>query len=153
MIKQDSFVVRECAWINFLLSFLFFAMFIGTLVTTNLNSNYKLEDYQYIYLLTLIPSILLLINGIKKNKLIEINKVGIFYRGILITVWQNFINAYIIEEEIPGSLKDNFRLMIEYYVPEKGMKYISKLAMSSSQDKSEDQIIAAIKDFHNENKK
>lgn len=150
MIKQNNFIVRESGWINFLFSFLFFAMFIGSLITINFAKDYSIESYRYILHLTIIPAILLLVNGIKKNKIIELNKTGIFYRGTLITIWQNFVRAYITQEEIPGSLNDNFRLIIEYYVPEKGMNYITKLKMSSSQDKSEEQIMAAIKDFLNE---
>ena len=139
--------MKESALIGYLFSILFFAMFIGALLTIKFDPNYPFEGYRVIIYGTIFPAIVFLIKAIKTKAIIELNKTGIWYKGNLITSWDNFVNAYMFQEEIPGSLNENIRLAIEYYVPEKGMNYISKLNMENTQDKSEDQIMFAINDF------
>ena len=144
---NDSFQVKESALIGFLFSFIFFAMFIGALVTINFNLNYPIDVLRFILYGTLFPAIIFLIKAINKKVIIEINNTGIWYKGTLITSWDNYVNAYIFQEEIPGSLDENIRLSIEYYVPDKDINYISVLKMENSQNKSEEQIICAINNF------
>lgn len=140
----NPIIVKESPTINFILAAVFFMMFIGSLSTID----YLPDDKKY-----LIPgsfaffSFLFLANGIRKNIIIEINEKGIFYRRSLITDWSNFESAIITEAEIPGSTKDTFILVVQYYVPANGKYYISNLRMSDSQDKSEEEIMASINYF------
>lgn len=145
---DDSFSVRESPFINYLFSIIFLAISIGGFVTMSNAEKQSLEAYRYIFLVSLIPALTFLAAANKKATIFEINSVGIFYKTNLVTTWTNFANAYLISEEVPGSLSENFLLLVEYFDPEKSMNYRIKLKMSSSQDKSEDQVLAAVVEFY-----
>lgn len=138
--SDTSLIVKESVLMDFLLSFLLLVMFFAALVTAYFCENFPVKNFQTIVFLTLIPSLLFFGKGIKKKAIVEINATGIFYRGNFITSWDNFVNSYITQDENPV-------LMVEYYVPEKGMNYISNLIMSDTQNKSDEQICAAIESF------
>ena|GEM_PF-4474887 len=61
-----------------------------------------------------LPATFFLAKGITEQIAIRINKKGIYEKGKLVTSWNNFINAYILEEGIPGSVNDDFALFVEY---------------------------------------
>ena len=144
-IVVDNFLfVRESVFFDFLISFLSFVMFIGAFVTINFSTGYSFGVYKAVFSLTLFPAIIFLIKGIRNKIIILINANGIFYRGKLIASWENLVSAYITEDETPGSFAVNFKLAIVYNVPETWERYLIKLPMSTTQNKSEEEIISAI---------
>ena len=144
---DNTFKVRESQLINYLFAFLSLAMCIGAFITISSAPDHSFYAYRPIVLLTLFPAIIFFIKAIKKKILLELNMNGVYYQGNLITTWANFVRSYAIQEEVPGSLDDNVRIVVEYYVPEKEMNYVIKLNLKSTQDKSEEQIIAAMTYF------
>jgi hypothetical protein len=145
---DDSFAVKESQGINYLFAAIFLVIAIGGFVTMSRATYQSLEAYRYIFLVSFIPAFIFWSTGKRKTTIFEISSTGIFYRKNLVTTWANFVNAYLVSEEVPGSLSEHFLLLVEYFEPEKNMNYRIKLAMSSSQDKSEDQILAVVTEFY-----
>ena len=117
-----------------------------------LSGGWPRKDANYILmfeivLMTLFPGIIFFTKAIKNKILLELNVTGLYYQGTLITTWPNFVRSYEIQEEVPGSLDDNVRIVVEYYVPEKKMNYVIKLDLKGTQDKSEEQIVSAMNYF------
>ncbi len=74
-----------------------------------------------------------------------INKNGFFHYGKLITNWNNFIDVAVKEEEKMFSIKDNFALFIKYYKDGEPGHFGRKIKLTNTQNKAEEEIIAAIK--------
>ncbi len=144
-IASEPFLVKESATLNYVMCLVFFLMFVFGGITLGGGTYVQLGHIRYLLLVTIIPAIYFLAAAIHDKTMLEINDTGIVYKGNLITSWDNFVSADMIMEENPGSLSDDMRLVVQYYVPEKGMQYIIKLKMSAAMNKSEDQIIEAIR--------
>ena len=80
------------------------------------------------------------------NVIMKVNKDGIYYYTELVTNWQYFIDAKVTQADKLWTLQDNFILLINYTDGE-GKKYRSKIPLTNNQDKSEEEIIAAIRYF------
>ncbi len=146
MENVDPFIVKDSKAVSIIASLVCFAMFFSAIGYNNFNANTPRTNTNIFYL-TIIPAIFFLVHAFRNKIVIEVNKEGIFYYGSLLTNWSNFISADYKQEEIPGSLQDNFVLLIEYYKPETGMYYVSKIKLTGTLNKAEEDIIAAIKLF------
>ena len=78
--------------------------------------------------------------------IILINKNGIYHYNKLITSWFNFVKANVTQEEKVMAISDNFILLIEHRNGQSKL-VIDKIPLTNTQDKSEEEIIAAIKYF------
>ena len=58
------------------------------------------------------------------------------------------MDAHVSQEEIIGSIKDNFVLIIRYYQLESLELYMIKIRLSNTQDKADAEIIEAIQFYH-----
>jgi hypothetical protein len=83
----------------------------------------------------------------KNHVCIVIDHAGIWYYGELITSWERFKKAFVDEEAIPGRTADNFKLFVQYYKPGVNGYFTRKLPLTVSQDRSEEEIIEAIRIF------
>jgi hypothetical protein len=97
----------------------------------------------------LIFSIGMLVKSTKDQTIMKINREGIYYYGQLLTDWDNFISSEFIDElPLPSSnsngLSDQFFLMIKYYKEGFPGYYGRKIRLTNTQDKSEEEIVAAI---------
>jgi len=77
----------------------------------------------------------------------NINAKGIYEYNKLVTDWNNFMNAYINQDEITGDIKDNFILTIEYIKPGDEGYHIRRIPLTYTQTKSEEEIIDTINFF------
>lgn len=89
-----------------------------------------------------------------KNVIVfTINKTGIYYYGELLTDWNHFISEEFIDEvplpsgNDPG-INDRFYLFLKYYKDGYPGYYSRKIRLTDTQDKSEEEIIAAIKFYY-----
>lgn len=93
----------------------------------------------------------------KDITIITINKNGFYYYEQLLTDWEHFISEEFIDEvplpqgNDPG-LNDRFFLLIKYYKDDKPGYFGRKIRLTDSQDKSEEEIIAAVKFYYNNSK-
>lgn len=87
------------------------------------------------------------------NKTImTINKTGFYYLGKLVTEWKNFIDASVTQDEenrrIPYDITDRFTLLVRYYKEDEPGYFGRKFLMTAAMDKSEEEVIAAIKFYY-----
>ena len=97
-------------------------------------------------IVAIVPAIIYTYKAFSQTSYLTVNNDGIFERNVLVTNWNNFVSAEINEEEIVGSYRDNFVLIINYYKENTGY-YVRKIRLTNTQDKSEEEIIAAINHF------
>jgi hypothetical protein len=142
---SGSFLVKDSKGASFIAGLVFLAMFITAILYRN-DQNSQGWEFNIAYL-TIIPAIIFIVRGFKDKIVIEINENGLFYHGALVTNWTHFITAKYEQEEKVMSLQDNFILLIDYYKPETGKRYTSKIKLPSILNKSEEDIIAAIQRF------
>ncbi len=145
--KNEDFTVRESRKMDLILLIIFSLLFVFGMVTVNWNESRIVEYILGIIGLTL-PSAFYWRNRLNLQKVaIKINKDGIYEYSTFITNWDNFFDAHITQKEITGSISDNFILVIEYYKEDGETLIEHEIYMSDSFDKSEEEIIAAIKFF------
>jgi hypothetical protein len=142
--SNSDFVVKENGGVFLVLGLLFLAMFIYSVI-------YYVEPqvkfhFEITYL-TLVPAIYFIQKAFtKKTVIIRINKKGIFYYNKLITSWTNFVKAHVTQEEKVLAISDNFVLLLEFRNAQ-GKIITEKIPLTNTQDKSEEEIIAAIRFF------
>jgi hypothetical protein len=150
--QNDSFTVKEAKSINILLSVIFFVLFFAMIgynqFATSSTQSADMRFYGSVAYGLLIPAVLFAIKAFKNNILIEINETGIFYSGSLVTHWENFISIRYRQEQEAESISDDFVLLIEYFKPGFATSYITKIGLSNTQDKSEEEIIEAAEEYH-----
>ncbi|MBK8710402.1 MAG: hypothetical protein IPL97_00735 [Niastella sp.] len=139
------FIVSESRWINLFVGIFLSILSLITVYYNNFNFNVGIEIY--ILYLFILPGAYFIYKAIVKKQIIVINKYGFFYHGKLLTNWQNFITARYDQEEKTWTIQDNFVLFIEYFKPGFPKSFISKIPLTNTQDKSEEEIIAAIRFF------
>jgi hypothetical protein len=82
-----------------------------------------------------------------------INRNGFFYYGTLITSWGNFISARF-HDDIPlpsnnsVAVSDKFYLVLRYYKDGRQEIYERRIRFTNTQNKSEEEILAAIRFYY-----
>jgi len=149
---NGDFVVKESVGSNIFIGVVFLLLALAALINfTDDTDKYhppRTSFFVTILAITLPPAILFIAKGFMHQTVMTINKNGIYYFGTLKTNWNNFINAYITQDEIPGSIQDNFVLILQFYKEGKEGFFETKIPLRNTQDKSEEEIIAAIKYFN-----
>ncbi|RYY95039.1 MAG: hypothetical protein EOO11_16665 [Chitinophagaceae bacterium] len=134
---EEEFVVRESRVLNWLImlsfGFIFIALvfnFLGWLAP----------------LLFGPPLIVFLLRRKGGGTVFRINAHGLYYYGKLITDWDHFVSARVVEEDQTGKFSDSFYLHL-HYTRDDGNVYKRRFPLSNTQDKAEEEIIAAIRKF------
>jgi hypothetical protein len=148
--KDQEFVVGEDKVLNFFLAFLFIALFLYGLIDSIRQGITKLT-LNAIFIFALVPAGLFVAKAKRKRVYIRINKTGIYQDEQLVTGWSNFLNAYISQKEVKWiSIKDNFILVVEYLKEGSEKGFRRKIPLTNTQNKSEEQVLEAVKFFWNE---
>jgi hypothetical protein len=95
-----------------------------------------------------IPGGIFILNARRKKVYIMINRQGFHYKNGLVTTWDHFIDAQYLQKEVPGSYSDNFYILFRYRNAADGYIYELEIPLSSTQDKAEEEIIAAIQYYY-----
>jgi hypothetical protein len=149
--KESEFTVGEEKWLNYILAFLFFALFVYGVVDAA-RRNFKNIDYQsYVFTLAVIPAFYLFKRGQSKRIYIRINKTGIYQDEKLLTKWNGLLKAYLAQKEKNSfiNIQDNFQLVLEYRGPNAKEGIRRKIPLANSQDKSEEDVLRAVNFFWN----
>jgi hypothetical protein len=150
--NETEFTVGEEKVLNYVLAFLFFALFAYGLADA-IHQGFSAVTYvNYLFVLAIIPAAMAFAKARSKRVYIRINKTGIYEHEKLVTSWPTFLKAYITQKEVVMSIRDNFLLVVEYYKddPKKGFR--RKIALTNTQNKSEEEIMKAIQFFVAANK-
>jgi hypothetical protein len=152
--KDADFKVGEAVFLDLGIGFFFFFLFFYAILNDHVDS-YSISQknvFSKSLYITLIPAVIFTLKGFLNRISIRINKSGIYYYSKLVTNWNNFISAEIVQEEIVGSTQDNFVLLIEYSKDDEKGYFQRKIALTNTQNKSEEEVLAAISFFFDNSK-
>lgn len=80
--------------------------------------------------------------------IMQINKTGFYYYNELVTDWDHFISEEFIDDGPSRRGIDQFYLLVKYYKEGQPGYYGRKIRFTDTQDKSEEEIMAAIKFYY-----
>ncbi len=147
-----QFIVGEYRLMLLFMSLFFLALF-GYGLYDAMARNFRNIDYQsYVLALAIIPFIFT-IRRLRSNRVyIRINETGIYQDERLVTRWQNLLSATLTQEEKkkifePG---DKFILVLDYHKPGELKPLRRKIPLTNTQNKSEEEVLAAVKWFWKE---
>ena len=143
---EADFQVKESRGCNLVMGILLFVIALVTIVADF--SGAVGGPFIKLFYLLIIPAILFIRRGSANQTVITINKKGFFYGGQLLTSWDNFIDAAITQDEKLLMIQDNFLLFIKYYKDGSPGYFGRKIPLTNTQDKAEEEIIAAIKFYY-----
>lgn len=107
--------------------------------------------YQLLYF-SIIPGVYLVKRGLTNRTIITVNRKGFYYFEELVTNWDNFIDAAIRQDEenrsYPYDLSDRFMLFVRYGKFGHENYFGRKFLLTAVMDKSEEEIMAAIKFYY-----
>jgi hypothetical protein len=94
----------------------------------------------------------------KQPTVMMIDKRGFFYYGSLVTNWKNFVSAQFMDQTPQLSsrslgLSDQFSIALRYRKEGDPVCYERKIALTNMQDKSEEEILAAIRFYYKQSQK
>ena len=146
---NSEFTVGENKLMGYVISLLFLALFAYG-VYDAARRHFRNVDYQsYLFALAIIPAIISFRRARSNRVYIRINRKGIFHHGKLVTGWADFLNARIDQEHKRLiDIRDNFVLVVEFRKPgnpRQGLR--KKIPLTNSQDKSEEEVLAAVRYF------
>jgi hypothetical protein len=150
--RDTEFIVSEEKMLNLVVGFLFLGIFIYGLIDAINKGFSRLSYVSYIFFFLLIPAILAFKKASSKTVYIRVNKIGIYQNEELLATWDKFIKAYITQKEVVMTIRDNFLLVVEYVRDDPKKGYRRKIALTNTQNKSEEDIMAAIQFFFREYK-
>ena len=143
---DKDFQVKDSKWMNYLISAILLTLAIVALIMGDM------EWTNFIFAAVLLLAGVFFIIKAQKNKVsIVINRSGFYHHGKLIFQWNQYIDAKLTQDEKLASFQDNFIILIRHYSTDKKLIYTSKIPMSNTQDKADEEILAAI-DFYNRNR-
>lgn len=90
----------------------------------------------------------------RERIIMTVNKDGFFYYGSLITNWNNFVSARFIDQTPQVSstslgISDQYFLSVRYRKDNEPGCFERKFALTNTQDKAEEEILAAIRFYYN----
>ena len=147
--KDGQFIVGEYKLMHYFMALFFLALF-GVGLYDTVARNFKDIDYQsYVFALAIIPAILILIKVRKGTIYIRINAKGIYQYERLVTTWAGLLNAALTQEEKKYMVEmgDKFILLLEYQKPGEFKPTRRKIPLTNTQNKSEEEVLAAVKYF------
>jgi hypothetical protein len=138
---ESDFVVKESKNMNLIIGIFFLVFSLATFQMSVLMG-----------CLTLFFAVGTLARSAKNITVMTINKTGFYHYGELITDWDHFIS----EEFIDGLSRrgqDQCFLLIKYYKDGESGYFGRKIPFTDTQDKSEEEIMAAIKFYYTNSQK
>lgn len=145
--KDSEFVVGEDKVLDYILATLFFALFLYGLIDMILHHFTKINYQSFIFMIALAPAFIFFVKGKNKRIYIRVNKKGIYQDEKLVTNWSNLLNAFIDQKEKVLSIQDNFILVLEYMKDGFQQGFRRKIPLTNTQNKSEEEVIEAVKFF------
>jgi hypothetical protein len=141
---DSNFDVKESVLLDLFIAAVFYCMVITACVY---NSNSGAFDKAFLF--GLIPAIIYTVKAFVNNAALTINKNGVYLHKTFVTDWQHYKNAYVTQLPLKaGGYSDRFVLTIEYYKDSQDGFFERNLALTDTQNKSDEEIIAAIRFFH-----
>ncbi len=148
--KDSEFIVGENKVLDYVVTILFFGLFIFGLINAIANNYTSIYYIGMMILFLLGPGIFFLIKANNKRIYIRINKRGIYQDEKLLTDWPHFLKAYLSQKQKIFTIQDNFILVVEYTKDVEGKGFRRKIPLTNTQNKSEEEVLEAVKFFWKE---
>lgn len=147
--KDGSFAVKEFKALDAVVAGVFYVIFVVALVNTIRNNDTTHPAVAYSLLAGILAGgITFTRKALSERVYLLINKQGIYQGKTFITNWRNFVSAKYIDKQLTMSIKDNFVLVLTYYKMD-GICYKRNIPVINSQNKGEEEVIAAMRYFCN----
>ncbi len=150
--KDSEFIVGEEKLLNYIIAILFLALFMYGLIDAVARKFININYQSLIFTLALAPAFIFFRKGRSKRIFIRINKTGIYQEEKLLTNWAHFSKAFITQEEKLVSIKDNFVLVVEFRKDGHNEGFRRKIPLTNTQNRSEEEVLEAVKFFWNDYK-
>ena len=141
---DKDFIVKESQFINIIAGSVLFIVF---LISFSINDTGWYSFFKALGLFV-IPAAFFFVKSRANKIIIKINNEGFFYYGDFITDWDHYIDSTLSQKDEVGSIKDDFILTIQYYDDNKTSAYSKEIPLTNTQDKSEEEILAAIQFYY-----
>ncbi|MFZ1528397.1 MAG: hypothetical protein WAT19_06600 [Ferruginibacter sp.] len=148
---KGEFVVKESIGVNLVIGLVFMAMFITAFFGDDAVGNIPFWKRLNAMHITIIPAFIFFVKAFKQQTKILLNDTGFFYQGRLLTHWDDFIEASIVQDEVLMSIQDNFKLLVKHYKNKKTRIYSTKIPLGNTQNQSEEAVLAAVQYFCTKN--
>ena len=153
--KDGQFIVGEEKILIFIIGILFLALF-GYGVFDAARRNFVNIDFQsYVFALAIIPAVMCFRRGRRDRIYIRVNKKGIYEHERMVTDWENLTRVALTQREKTRiiEIQDNFELVVEYRKPNSLQMARRRIPLTNTQNKSEEEVLAAVQFFWREYKK
>jgi len=153
--KDSEFTVGENKLMAYAIAVFFFSLFMVAVVDV-VERRFRSIDYQsIIFAFAIFGTIYMLRRAKSRAIYIRVNKKGIYEGGQLVTDWPHFLNAYISQDDKKAiyDIRDLFVLIVEYTKDGSPNGFRRKVPLSNNQNKSEEEVLEAVKFFWNEYRK
>ncbi|MBL7746470.1 MAG: hypothetical protein JNM19_03535 [Chitinophagaceae bacterium] len=150
--KDSEFTVGENRLMAYAIAVFFFILFMVAVVDV-VERRFRSIDYQsIIFAFAIFGTIYMLRRAKSRAIYIRVNKKGIYEGGQLVTDWPHFLNAYISQDDKKAiyDIRDLFVLIVEYTKDGSPNGFRRKVPLSNNQNKSEEEVLEAVKFFWNE---
>ncbi|MGH2553903.1 MAG: hypothetical protein ACRDEB_09305 [Chitinophagaceae bacterium] len=150
--KDNEFLVGEEKIINYVLAFLCLALFVYGVIDAVKRRFINIDYQSFVFAFALIPAWLFFKKARSTRIYIRINKFGIYQDEHLVTGWSQLLKAYLDQKEKKGliNLQDNFLLVLEFRKKDTTQVVRSKLPLTNTQNKSEEEVLQAVNFFWRE---
>jgi hypothetical protein len=145
--EDGSFTVKEFTALNVVAAIIFYIMFFYGLFNTTLVSNEQNDLYDKMLWFALAPAIYFTLKAKSKRVYIRISNEGVYINDYFLSDWPHFVSAEYTQNQEAGDLRDKFVLIINYYRDNEGY-YVKEVPLTNTQNKAEEEVIAAINHFY-----
>lgn len=139
---EGTFTVGESRGLLLVMAGIFAALFIYEVADLFIHPDTPIASH--LLLLAIVPAFFCFKKARERAVIMRINREGFVYYGKQLFTWRQFVSARVLDEAATARFGDNFKLMLQFY-REDGNIYGRKIPLGSTQDKAEEEIIAAIR--------
>jgi hypothetical protein len=136
--ENDVFVVKESVTLDYGLAGFFTLLGLLTIGTSGFP----------VGIFSLIAAAYFLYKGVVNREALRVDCNGIYQNRKLVTTWHNFAEAFATQVRIDGEIAAVFVLIIRYYKEGITGSFRMTIPLTDTQNKSEDEILAAIRRFY-----
>ena len=147
--KESEFVVGEEKVLNYIMTAFFMAIFLYGLIDAVRRHFINIDYQSFVFAFALVPAIYCFRRAHSRRVYIRVNKTGIYKDEQLVTGWSTLLNAFITQKEKTGifNIVDNFILVVEFTKDGSPEGFRRKIPLTNTQNKSEEEVLEAVKFF------
>src|SRR5688500_18396104 len=111
LFEERDFLVRENVVLNYIVALILLAVFGISMWVSGFDADQLLLGALFFGL----PVLIYIFKARRNRTYMKINRLGFFHGQSLVTDWNRFIDAEVVEQPRTGDAADYFYLIIQYY--------------------------------------